>query len=363
MGPRRCIALSLVMLGIAATGWMHLHGQDDVRQLVATDADLRHQEERIKSLTGMDSSSQFFLVEGHDEDEVLQHEEALRRALIPAIAAGDIQSYQAVSVFVPSRQRQQEAMDVWVNKILSPAARLPAVLAQAGLQDSVARQLRDNFSLSSGRNLSVSRWLAQPVSAPWRQLWMGKTAHGVASVVLPMGLRSGADLSALAMQVPGVLWVDKPASVSRAFHDYRVYSGYWLAGAVLLVYALLALRYGLRSAAAVLLPTVLALAVSLGAYGWMGRPLTLFNMMALMLVLGVGVNYAIFLYEGGARSAITFAGVQLSAATTLLSFGLLALSSMPALAGFGASLSFGIACAVVLSPMALSLAQPRELRS
>jgi len=68
----------------------------------------------------------------------------------------------------------------------------------------------------------------------------------------------------------------------------------------------------------------------------------------------VGVNYAIFLREGGVRAAATLAGVLLSAGTTLLSFGLLAFSSMPALSGFGLTLLLGIGIAVVLSPMVLS---------
>ena len=76
--------------------------------------------------------------------------------------------------------------------------------------------------------------------------------------------------------------------------------------------------------------------------------------MGLMLVLGVGVNYAIFLREGGVRAAATLAGVLLSAGTTLLSFGLLAFSSMPALAGFGLTLLVGVGMAVLLAPMVLT---------
>jgi len=71
------------------------------------------------------------------------------------------------------------------------------------------------------------------------------------------------------------------------------------------------------------------------------------------LTLGIGINYAIFLYEGRGRAPSTTAGVLLSAATTLLSFGLLSLSSMPALRQFGLALFTGIAIAVVLAPLAL----------
>jgi len=77
--------------------------------------------------------------------------------------------------------------------------------------------------------------------------------------------------------------------------------------------------------------------------------------MALLLVLGVGVNYSIFLMEGRTRPGTTGVAVLLSASTTVLSFGLLAFSGTPALAGFGATLLTGIAVTVLATPLALSL--------
>ena len=88
--------------------------------------------------------------------------------------------------------------------------------------------------------------------------------------------------------------------------------------------------------------------------------MTVFSMMALMLVLGVGVNYSIFLMEGRARPGTTGVAVLLSASTTVLSFGLLAFSGTPALSGFGATLLIGISVTVLATPLALSLAPARQ---
>jgi predicted exporter len=78
--------------------------------------------------------------------------------------------------------------------------------------------------------------------------------------------------------------------------------------------------------------------------------------MALMLVLGVGANYAVFLHEGEPHAAhlpgAAYAGVLLSAVTALLSFGLLALSSMPALRHFGITLLLGIGFTALAVPVA-----------
>jgi predicted exporter len=69
----------------------------------------------------------------------------------------------------------------------------------------------------------------------------------------------------------------------------------------------------------------------------MGQPFQLFNVLALMLLLGMGVDYGIFLLEHrGDRAAPGWPCA--GRASTWLSFGLLALSATPALHAFGLTL-------------------------
>ena len=174
--------------------------------------------------------------------------------------------------------------------------------------------------------------------------------------MIPQGVTpdNQAALIAIAHALPGVVFVDKAASVSSLFGEYRVDSGIWLAGALALVMALLMVRYRPRGGIMVTLPVLLAVGVTLAVFGYARVPLNLFNWLALMLVLGVGANYAVFLREGCMRAphelGAVWTGVLLSASTTLLSFGLLALSAMPALKSFGATLALGIAVSVLLAP-------------
>jgi predicted exporter len=134
-------------------------------------------------------------------------------------------------------------------------------------------------------------------------------------------------------------------------------SALWLGGALLLVLVLLVARHGVSGGIALTLPVLLAIGVTLAVFGYARVPVNLFNCLALMLVLGVGANYAVFLREGclrdGADLGAVWTGVLLSAATTLLSFGMLGMSAMPALKSFGATLSLGILVAVLLAPMGM----------
>jgi predicted exporter len=184
---------------------------------------------------------------------------------------------------------------------------------------------------------------------------MGSDAgEGAATLVLPQGDAHGDALQKAAEGLPGVTLVDKAASVSDLFGRYRRYASVWLSCAIVLIVPVFGWRYGLRAVPRVLAPPVLGIGFTLSMLGYLHQPLTLFHWMALMLVLGVGANYAVFLREGephvAHRPGAMYASVLLSAITALLSFGLLALSSMPALRDFGLTLLLGIGFTALLVP-------------
>jgi predicted exporter len=91
--------------------------------------------------------------------------------------------------------------------------------------------------------------------------------------------------------------------------------------------------------------------------------LTLFHLVALLLVAGIGSNYAIFFCrlpaESGARRT-TLASVALASATTFIAFVLLATSTTPVLHMIGTTVAIGTlaglaasaACAAVEPPAA-----------
>jgi predicted exporter len=367
VGWRGSLALSVALLALALPGVLRLTGNDDVRLLVTRPPALQAQEERIRELAGVANGSQFFLVEGDNPQTTLRREEALATVLAKLADEGALAGFTAISRFVPSMERQSQNRALWRQSVFADTGALGRMLSEAGLRDEVGERLSGDFLDSENRFADISDWLESPLSAPFRHLWLGWTEKGAASIVLPQDVRGAsgvARLEAATAGLPGTSFVDKAGSVSRLFREYRQWGACWLLGAVALVYGVLCLRYGALTAVSVLTPTLLAIALAAGLFGYLDLPFTLFNLMGLMLVLGVGVNYAIFLKEGGDNSAATLAGVLLSAGTTLLSFGLLALSSMPALAGFGLTLLTGVGAAALLTPMILSFPQTatRSLR-
>jgi predicted exporter len=115
---------------------------------------------------------------------------------------------------------------------------------------------------------------------------------------------------------------------------------------------LLLLRYGPRGALGVVAVPLGAAAICFGALGFLAEPISLFNIMALLLILGIGVDYGIFFREAGEMSTPTLLAVAMSTMTTVLAFGLLAVSATAAVHAFGITLLIGITAAFFLSPLA-----------
>ncbi|ABE32010.1 MMPL family protein [Paraburkholderia xenovorans LB400] len=362
IGGKRAWFVAALLLLLAIPGWLRLSSDDDIHLLIQRDAVLVAQEDKVRAAVGVDNSAQFFVVRGETPERVLQRAEALGTKLDALNGtANKVGSYQSVAQFVPSAKQQNEDRALLAQHVFGDRAALRATLLQAGFKDEVADAWLAAYAKPQAP-LTVDTWLAAPWSQPYKHLWLGEvdaSTKAYAAVVIPQGVtpRNEPALIALAQGLPGVVFVDKAASVSKLFGAYRVDSGWWLGGALATVLVLLMLRYRVRGGIAVALPVLLAVGVTLAVFGYVHVPLNLFNWLALMLVLGVGANYAVFLREGCLRAdadlGAVWTGVLLSAATTLLSFGMLGMSAMPALKSFGATLALGIAVSVLLAPIGM----------
>jgi predicted exporter len=97
-----------------------------------------------------------------------------------------------------------------------------------------------------------------------------------------------------------------------------------------------------------LLMAALALAVAalMGTLALCGIRLNLFNVLAFPLVLGVGIDYAIYIalaVPTPDRISIVLRPILLSALTTIAGFGSLAFAHNPSLSGLGVVCAIGVA--------------------
>lgn len=336
---------------IIALAWQTIEINDDVTVLQAQSVELKRQETAIQQLLGIAQAGTFLLVSAPSDEELLQLEEDVRTKLDRMIKTSALTGYQAMSRWVPTQARQVRSYSAYVELVRS---RLPTYFESLGVDkdttDNTIAQLSEEMQL-----LDVATWLDHPASEDFRSLRLDVPGKGSASIVLLYGVQELDGLSALALDYPSVTVVNKARELSGLFGLYRARVAQVLAAAYLIILAGLAMRYGLRQAAVLLIPPIFAGLLALIVISAMGETLNLFNFLAMILVLGIGIDFTLFLAEARGELTSTIFAITLSALTTMISFGLLALSSTYAVHSFGMTVLVGIACAYLLCPLAISV--------
>ncbi|EKB29788.1 MMPL family transporter [Aeromonas dhakensis] len=348
--PLLRIGLPLCCLLLAALGISRLQVDDDIRRLQPLPVALQGQEQRIQALTGQQGGMQGLLVTGADGEQALQRLERLDGQLAELQQRGALQAFVSLARWLPSLARQQE--DAAAIRALLPEVVSRLKAAGLPLQPPVREP----------HWLTPAAWLASPVSEGSRLLWHALADGRVAIWVPLVGVEDESALTALAAAEPGVYWQDQRSQWSQLFAHYRIKLAELLSVAIALVALLLWRRMGAARAARVLLVNLIALAMGLALLAACGQPLTLFGVLALSLIFGIGIDYGLFFAHSGngvARQSSTLLAILLANLTTQLAFGLLALSHTPAIAGFGLVLSGGIFTAFLLSPLVLDRVRPQ----
>ncbi|MDO9194847.1 MAG: MMPL family transporter [Undibacterium sp.] len=345
------LAYGILFLIFVVLGCSRLGVNDDIRLLQNPPKQLIKEQIKLSQLLDAPTPVQYFLVRGSSADIVLQTEELLKKRLDPLIAQHKISGYQALSNWVPSAQTQNIRRTLIEQKLLQERGPLVQLGAQLGEDDTWVASARTHL-LESSKLLTIEEFLKTPASEPWRHLWLGKIEGEYASIVALRGMTSVAlpTLQQVGAGLAGVQWVDKVGEISSILGKYRQYMGWVVLFSYLVVFMIMLPRYR-ANAWRVLAPTAAASLATLAILGFASQNLQLFHVLALMLVLGVGVDYGIFMQEHpNRRDATQWLTVGLSATSTILSFGLLGLSKTPALQAFGLTMLIGIALVWVIVP-------------
>ena len=331
-----CLVIAIIFVGF---GLVKLQSQDDIRQLYSAPKNLAAAQAQVAQMLNLPSPSQYFLISAKIPELVLQRDTTFKASLAPLLAKQTLVGINAVSDWLPSIAAQNESAAL-VAKAENTA--LKAVNANTGETLS-----RAEFSESA---LLPAQWLASPAAEISGAQWLGEIGGQYYAVMLVRGLDSNeiAEVARYANAQQGVRWVDRTADTSLLLARYRIKMAQLLLLGLALVSFLLWLRFRWHAWRAVM-PTIVGALITLALFGWLGIPLQLFSVLALILLLGMGVDYGIFLTEhpgdGSAWLAVALAGVS-----TLLSFGLLALSATPALHAFGLTMLIGELSIWLLTP-------------
>jgi predicted exporter len=337
--------LLALLLAFCGGGLWQLTSKNDIRQWIGTPQHLTDEARDVARITGFQPTSQFFLIRADDQAQLLERQTALNDRLDQLIGLEKLQGYLSLNQLVSPPAEQE--------KLRAALARLPAFwqpLLDLGVP--LAALQAELKQLQALPTADIDAALSGPLAEPYRMLWLGPTSQGVAAVVSLQGLNDAALLRVQAVDLPGVQLVDRLGDLNRVFAATQVSAAELKLASCVLIVLVLIWPFGVGGALRVVALPLLAALCSLASLGWLGQPLTLFSLFGLLLVTAIGVDYAILMREQIGGAAVSLLGTLLAATTTWLSFGLLALSSTPAVSNFGLAVSLGLAFSFMLAPWA-----------
>lgn len=334
------IGLPVALALFSLAGAMTLRVDDDIAQLQALPQDILAQEKAITALTGQSVDQKWFVVYGQSPQQTLESLEQFVPALAQAKTNGWIADYRTLPLNSLARQRQDLAL------LQKATPTVINALQRAGVTTA-------NADLNA-MPVTVDEWLASPVSEGWRLMWLTQ-ANGESAVLVPVsGVQNSTALGTLSLRhSAGIAWVDRKSSFNALFALYRhLLTG--LLGVALAVIACGAIvRLGWRDGLRSLVPSILSLGCGLATLTLSGHTVNLFSLLALVLVLGIGINYTLFFSNPRGTPITSMLAITLAMLTTLLTLGMLVFSATQAISSFGIVLVSGIFTAFLLSPLAM----------
>ena len=338
--------LLALLIAFCVGGLLKLDSKNDIRQWIGAPQQLTDEAKTIARITGFQPTSQFFLVRGANQQELLERQTALSERLNQLVNLEKLQGYLSLNQLVsqPSEQQQVRNALSKLPQFWQPllAVGVPAEALHAELTKLQALPTED-----------IDAALLGPLAEPYRPLWLGPTDDGgVAAMVSLQGLNDPTLLRVQALDLPGVKLVDRLGELNSVFAATQISAAELKLASCALIVLVLMLPFGFGGALRIVALPLLAALCSLASLGWLGQPLTLFSLFGLLLVTAISVDYAILMREQVGGAAVSLLGTLLAALTTWLSFGLLAVSSTPAVSNFGLSVSLGLAFSFILAPWA-----------
>ena len=347
--PHQLVWLALggvfVAMGLWRSDW-----RDDIRQWVNMPSEMLAQVQRIGELSGTDFGGRYIVTEAASEDALLAKSAELSRALQPLIAQGKLGSTQSLDQFIAPVATQQQ----WQNRLRELAGQPEnwQALTDIGIPAETIRQALNQAADTPPLTLSGS--LKTELAQAWQPLYLGEVERGrYAAIVRLNGLTDEAAVRTVVQNIAGTHWADKRAHLNALFHHTRNQAAWLKLASYALAWLLLWKMFGAKRGSKILAVPLTAAVCTVAALGWLGISISLFAMFGLLLVSAIGVDYAVYAVTAQHSAAARLGGMLLAAATTAISFALLALSSTPAVAAFGITVTVGVGFNLWLAGMLL----------
>jgi predicted exporter len=370
---------SLLALGIVAAGGLLWQRGElwraDLASLSPISKDAMALDGSLRAdLTAGDGGS-LVVVQGPDVQTTLERAERVGLQLDALVNQGEVDGYNSVVRWLPSLATQRQRLASLPN-----ADTLRTALAEATAGGPLPARRLEPFiaDVQAARALQpvTPESLQGSALAPLVGALLLQRPDGSWAALLPVQTESAADprsprhaaLRSALERNEGVQLLDIKPELDRLYSRYLGQAQLQtLLGALAVVVLIGLWLRSWRRLVAVCRPLLLAVLLTLGGLAVLQVPLGILHLVGLLLVAAVGSNYSLFFdmladQPPGTPDQVrdTLASLLLANMTTVLSFALIAMSSIPALSAIGCGVAPGALLALLLSA-AFARPGPRAL--
>ena len=329
-------SLIVGILVITSTSLFFLKSNDDIRNLQSMDQKLKQEDQYVRDRFMQQQGSEYFVVSGATTEELEKNEQQLLKQLALLKNNDQLDGFQALGQWLPSAQQQKQNIQL--------------------LQDIPRGTLSDYAESMQLDVQDILNWQSQLVKQPLLDM---KNFEGHPLAFLQINpserlvmLQNIKDDQAIARLSSKNVQLLRPVSqLSMLFKEHRIHAQWLLLSALGLLMIGLGLLYGKKSILPLVLPVSMALMTTFAIQAWLGVEINLFSIMGTFLIIGIGVDYAIFYRHGHDHPQVVGMALFLCMMSTFFSFGLLSFSQTYAIHCFGLTVLLGVIFAFIYATL------------
>ncbi len=314
---------------------------DDPRLFFEPSPDLFEQEKQASQFNQNFEPGQYLIITAKSLSELHSIHDDFLAELTEQRIVGNDQLFSPIEVFPsPSEQKNNYQLQ---HRIYAAEGIVEKLFESLGLPSNNASVLLEDYLSAENKEISPSLLFNTQDNLP--PLWAVDSSNNYAGFIL---IRKGSNLQQIkevSLSNKNIQYIDTLSLSKAALKSQRISASQLLILAYGLITMLLLIIYRSYRHLSLLLIPASATLLTIALFTLLNIPLTLFHSMAFFLVLGLGMDYGIFIKEMAneqeTTNNTTLNAILFSTITTLCSFGLLALSAVPIAQSFGLTLLIG----------------------
>lgn len=351
---RTLAIVPFVVLVASAVAIPSLNWVDDLSKLTSMDPGLVEEERRVRARVARLDAGRFVVAVETDVERGVELNDQVFTRLEMARRDGAFDGMRSLHTLIWSEELQRRNWRTLASQS-GLYARLQSIFARAGFRADLFAPFRDDID-TPPPPLTVADLRASPL-ADLLTSHVLPLGDRTAIITYLRGVRSSAAIRTVLEDLDNVYLFEQSAFMNDIYSEFRTTTMRQIFVGSALVILALAIRYRRwRPTLAAFLPSLLVAMTTLTIFATCGVETNLLHLVSLIMVMGMGVDYGIFMVDSvGSATDIgaTMLSLLVSCLTTVFVFGTLALSAHPALRAIGITSGLGILLSFLYAPVAL----------